>query len=140
MTILGKIDENTFIQEKALDAAWLRNEIHSHNISNVDTPNYKRKDVEFEKYLRYALEAGLDDVIFHKKHNFKFDVPPTLGAVRPKVTEYYNLTSLRLDENNVDIDFEMSELAKNTIKYNVITQNVNGKFAKLRHAITEGRR
>jgi len=140
MTLLGKIDKNTMIQEKALDAAWLRNEVISHNLANVDTPEYKRKDVEFEKYLRYALSAGHDDAIFRMRHNFRFTSPPTLDSVRAGVIREYETTSMRIDGNNVDIDNEMALLAKNTIKYNVVTQNINGKFNKIKHAITEGRR
>ena len=39
------------VLDKAADAANSRNEILSNNIANVDTPNYKRKDVSFENYL-----------------------------------------------------------------------------------------
>jgi len=55
MSLIGKIYNSTLIQEKTLDAAWLRNEVLSHNIANIDTPTYQRKDVDFEKYLRSAL-------------------------------------------------------------------------------------
>ena len=36
------------VLDKAADAANTRNEILSNNIANVDTPNYKRKDVSFQ--------------------------------------------------------------------------------------------
>ena len=140
MSLLGKIDKTTVIQEKALDAAWLRNEVLSHNIANVDTPTYKRKDVDFEKYLRGALNYGLDDVIVHRRHNFRFSKQPDIGSIQANVMEEYNTMAMRIDGNNVDIDEEMAQMAKNTIRYNVITHNINGKFAKIKHAITEGRR
>ena len=37
------------VLDKAADAANTRNEVLANNIANVDTPNYKRKDV-FSKY------------------------------------------------------------------------------------------
>ena len=43
------------VLDKAADAANLRNEVLSNNIANVDTPNYKRKDVSFQNYLEQAL-------------------------------------------------------------------------------------
>jgi flagellar basal-body rod protein FlgB len=140
MSLLGKIDRHISVQEKALDAAWLRNEILSHNIANVDTPTYKRKDVDFEKYLRYALDNGLDDLIVRQKHNFRFSKPPRLESVQAKVMEEYNTMAMRIDGNNVDIDEEMAQMAKNTIRYNVMTENISSKFSKIKHAITEGRR
>ncbi|MBQ1392047.1 MAG: flagellar basal body rod protein FlgB, partial [Lachnospiraceae bacterium] len=39
------------VLQQATDASWLRNTIISNNIANVDTPNYKRQDVQFETYL-----------------------------------------------------------------------------------------
>ena len=141
MSLLGKIDKSTMVQEKSLDAAWLRNEVLSHNIANIDTPTYKRKDVDFEKYLRYALSSGLDDLIVNRRHNFRFSSKPySIESIQPEVKEEYNSMAMRIDGNNMDIDEEMAQMAKNTIRYNVILQNLNGKFSKIMHAITEGRR
>jgi len=140
MSLLGKIYDNTLVQEKALDAAWLRNEVLSHNIANVDTPKYNRKDVDFEKYLRNALNSDLHDVIVHRKHNFRFGKKPDVGSVRSVITEDYNSAAMRIDGNNIDVDEEMAQMAKNTIRYNTMIQNVNGKFNAVKHAISEGRR
>ena len=51
------------VLEKASDASWTRNSVISNNIANVDTPGYKRKDVQFEQYLQSAVSGGcsLDD-------------------------------------------------------------------------------
>jgi flagellar basal-body rod protein FlgB len=138
--LLSKISNSVQVQEKTLDAAWLRNEVLAHNIANVDTPIYNRKDVDFESYLRGALDSGLDDVIVHRRHQFRIGSAQDVSSVKAKVTEDYNTLAMRIDGNNVDIDEEMAQMAQNTIKYNVVTQNINGKFAKLRHAITEGRK
>jgi flagellar basal-body rod protein FlgB len=138
--LLSKISNSVQVQEKTLDAAWLRNEVLAHNIANVDTPIYNRKDVDFESYLQSALNSGLDDVIVHRLHQFRMGASQDVSSVRAKVTEDYNTLAMRIDGNNVDIDEEMAQMAQNTIKYNVVTQNINGKFSKLRHAITEGRK
>jgi flagellar basal-body rod protein FlgB len=45
------------VLDKAADASWLRNEVLSNNLANVSTPNYKRKDVEFESYLSAEIEG-----------------------------------------------------------------------------------
>ncbi len=53
------INSNVFdyidVLDKAADASWTRNEIISNNIANVDTPGYKRRDLNFEDGLERAL-------------------------------------------------------------------------------------
>ena len=53
------INSNLFdyvdVLDRAADASWLRNEAISNNIANVDTPEYKRQDVDFESALRTEL-------------------------------------------------------------------------------------
>ena len=39
------------VLDKAADASWIRNEVIANNLANISTPNYKRKDVNFEHYL-----------------------------------------------------------------------------------------
>jgi flagellar basal-body rod protein FlgB len=138
--LLDKINRHTQIQEKALDAAWLRNEVLAQNLANVDTPTYNRRDVDFESYLQQPLNGDLDDVIVHRKHQFRMGERTDIDSVKARVTEDYNTLAMRIDGNNVDVDAEMAQMAQNTIKYNVVTQNINGKFSKLEHVISEGRR
>ena len=56
------INTNAFdyinVLDKAADAAWLRNAAISNNISNVDTPGYKRQDVAFESELKRHWEEA----------------------------------------------------------------------------------
>lgn len=81
----------------------------SQNISNVDTPGYKRKDVTFAEELERMMRQ--DD--FDKKD---------VEAVKVKVFEDNSKLSYRIDGNNVDIDVEMVRLAQNQLKYNTFTQ------------------
>ena len=39
------------ILEKSLDASSLRHKVLSNNIANVDTPDFKRSDVDFNQVL-----------------------------------------------------------------------------------------
>lgn len=115
------------VLEKATDASWLRNTILSNNLSNVDTPNFKRQDVQFESYLIGQLAGG--DSMDSYVDNMKLS---TLNATI--YTDNSNL-SYRLDGNNVDIDTENAEYAKNQIKYRVMTDSISQEFARLRTAM-----
>ena len=44
--------------KSAADASWTREEVLTNNIANVDTPNYKRQDVEFSSFLANDLGEG----------------------------------------------------------------------------------
>lgn len=127
---------NNPLLERALDASWARNEAISDNIANVDTPGYKRKDVNFEEYLKAAMQKdSIAGIVANSKHI------PTGNDINTKLrtTTDYSSTSMRLDGNNVDIDAEMTELAKNQILYNTYATIMNKDFAMLKSAIKEGR-
>ena len=49
-------------------------------------------------------------------------------------SETINDTSYRVDDNNVDIDVENAEMAKNTIYYNAVVNQVNSQFSRLKTA------
>lgn len=112
---------NSNIMEKALKAAVVRNDAISQNISNVDTSNYKRKDVAFEQYFNDSLDKA------------------EMDSIEPTMTVDNSNYSMRIDGNNVDIDSEMSYLAKNTIKYNALVQLINNNFNKVKNVIREGK-
>ena len=102
------------ILDKAADAANLRNELLTNNIANVSTPNYKRKDLDFESVLQGELagEKNLSKAV--KKANQNLE---TLDA--QVYTDNASL-SYRLDGNNVDINTEEARLAENQIKYQAL--------------------
>lgn len=127
------------LMEKGLDTASLRNSVFANNLANVDTPDFKRSDVVFEDELRKAIagKQKIEGWVTNEKH-----IPiggRSAADVSPKVV-LRNDTSMRNDGNNVDIDREMSALAKNTIMFTTVTQLLNGELSKLKSAIFEGRR
>lgn len=112
---------------KAADASWTRNDVLANNIANADTPNYKRKDVQFETYLSNAV-AGTDSL---DETVGKID----LNALNATTyTEQANL-SYRMDGNNVDISTENVELAKNQLKYYTLMDSINNEFSRLKMAL-----
>lgn len=137
--MIGKLYENSNLLEKSLDAAWARNEAIAQNIANDDTPNYKRKDVAFEEYLNQSLDrTKLEGNLTDKRHIAINN--NDINKIQPAVTQDNSDTSMRLDGNNVDIDSEMSELAKNQIRYYTMIQLVNNGYSKIKNVISEGRR
>ncbi|SRR5690606_1888266 len=127
----------TRLLEKALDSAWLRNEIISHNIANADTPGYKKMGVKFEEELKSALEAS--SFVGKRTRNKHISIgSKSIDEVEPEIYTVQSTRS-RIDENNVDIESEMVERAKNEIYYNALIQKLSMEFRRLSNIINEGR-
>lgn len=120
------------ILDKAADAANLRNELLTNNIANVSTPNYKRKDLDFESVLQGELagEKNLSKAV--KKANQNLE---TLDA--QVYTDNASL-SYRLDGNNVDINTEEARLVENQIKYQALVDLMNQEFARYNTVLSSG--
>lgn len=120
---------NVNILDKAADASWTRNSVISNNIANVDTPNYKRKDVAFQAYLQAELE-GADTTTLQDRIN-----AVDLSAL--KATAYTDMAELsyREDGNNVDIDTENVELASNQLMYEAMINSINNEFDMIKAAM-----
>ena len=116
------------ILDKASDASWVRNEVLTNNIANVDTPNYKRKDIVFEDYLARELEGSgsLDRKVASARLS-------SLNATG--YTDRFDL-SYRLDGNNVDIDTENAVLAENQIRYYTLLDTMTQEFSRIRTALS----
>jgi flagellar basal-body rod protein FlgB len=133
--------------ETALKVSSLRHKAISNNIANIDTPLFKRSEVLFEDYLKNYLdhlgkktEPDVSDNklavrLTNSRHIGPQDKPqdtsPFLGVVVRTVYE----NTMRTDGNNVEIDHEMADLAKNTIYYQAVAQRINGYFSSLRTVI-----
>lgn len=107
------------------DAAATRHELISNNIANVNTPDYKRKDIRFETELKHAFVTSDEDSVDARVKHLDLD------TLEPEVYTDYAELSYRYDGNNVDIDTENALLAENEIKYNGIIDSINKDFANL---------
>lgn len=114
--------------EKALDVAWKRNEIISENIANVDTPGYKRKDVQFKEYFTSEL----------KNSSISNSKSKLANSENIRVIYDNSNYSYRLDGNNVDPEREMAIMAENTIRYFTLINRLSGQFSKIRTIIKGG--
>jgi len=117
--------------EKAMSGSAVRHQAILNNISNVNTPGYKRVDVNFKTRLAEVLnDSGnlSNDKVTNKLNN-----------IEPDITTEKN-TSLREDGNNVDIDREMSVLAKNSLEYEYYVSMLAKKLSLIKTVVNEGRK
>lgn len=116
------------VLKTAADASWLREEVLTNNIANVDTPNYKRQDVEFTTYLKSALEqAGTPASTLTQKVN-----EANLNGITTRTYTENTTLSYRMDGNNVDLSTENAELAAEQINYNALIDSMNNEFTRMK--------
>jgi len=124
------------ILQKALDGTWQRQRAIANNIANHETPGYKAIKVSFEESLKREIEK-LENGIPSKEQMAK-----SLEAIRNSKIDISQdrSTAMRADGNNVDMDLENIEMAKAQIQYTYLTRSVTDMFARLRYAVSEGRK
>lgn len=128
------ISSNAFnyinILDKAADASSLREQAIANNLANIDTPNYKRQDVDFESVLIREMGA------YQTKYKTSAERVKRINnsLERLEVGSYTDSVgySYRIDGNNVDVDTENVELAANTQKYNGLIDSMTSEFERLK--------
>ena len=118
------------ILDKAADASWKRETLIANNIANVDTPGYKRQDIDFQTALRNEISRFKYSNLDQKIQNVD------LRRLNPDVYTDSANYSYRLDGNNVDIDTEQVELASNQLYYNAMTDSMKQNFNRIKSALT----
>jgi flagellar basal-body rod protein FlgB len=105
---------------RTLQVASVRHRTIAQNIANVNTPEYKRLEVEFEDELARVLREGS---------------ARDLGQVKPRIVES-DTGAERADGNNVTLEQEMTDLSKNSLLYTASAQFLATRLAMLRSAVS----
>jgi flagellar basal-body rod protein FlgB len=110
---------------KAMDYRAIRQDMIASNIANVDTPNYKPRDIRFEE----ALANEKDKILNSSKP--QLEMAQTDGAhfalkneaISSKPMTYFRDGHMaRNDGNSVDLDVETTEMGKNSVMFNALVQ------------------
>lgn len=128
-------DPVPLLMSKSLDFQSQRQLLVSSNISNMDTPGYKAKDIDFKGALRDAMGSG--DGLNLKKTQSGHLGPgmDSLRSLQPEV--YAEPDAARSNGNNVNVDKEMSKLAETQIGYSATVQLMSKRGSIIRTAIRE---
>lgn len=122
------------VLQRALDGTWQRQRAIAGNIANHETPGYKA--------LKVTFEDSLDHEIQKLKQRMPIKISQELGAVRNSEIGVFtdSSTSERADGNNVNLDLENIEMAKVQFQYQYLTRSMTDMYARLRYAISEGKK
>ncbi|MCL1125445.1 flagellar basal body rod protein FlgB [Shewanella surugensis] len=124
-------DKALGVHQYTLGVRSQRAEVLSSNIANADTPQYKARDIDFDKALASASrqQNGLKMAISNRKH---FD----LEALSQQTPDYRAPTQPDTgDGNTVDMQQEQSAFMQNSLEYQMSLGFLDSGFKGLKKAI-----
>ena len=105
--------------EVAIKAASLRQAVNANNIANINTPGYRRKMVQFEKFLAKAIASG--------------------GRVSPAdvAMRIYQPENTLPDStgNDVNLETEIGQMVKNDAIYKTYVRLLSKLYRQMERAM-----
>jgi flagellar basal-body rod protein FlgB len=109
-----------------------KQKVISSNIANINTPNYKTKDLIFEDELNSATNS-LKLKQTNSKHISSISSMSSNG--NPRLIEVKGLEEQN-DGNNVNLDTQMGEMSKNKVLFDAIQSSIK-KDSRLFRSVVE---
>lgn len=109
----------TDLLQVGIRAEGLRQQAIASNIANIETPGYRRTDVKFEDLLAKALRSP-GEVDLHE--------------IEPETFQPGN-TPVKSNGNDVDLDTEIGELVKNSLRHTAYVRLLRRRFTQIEEAI-----
>ncbi|MDX1808742.1 MAG: flagellar basal body rod protein FlgB [Sulfurospirillaceae bacterium] len=120
-----EISKSFSLMEAGMNARALRQKLIAGNIANIDTPNYKARDIDFESALAQKAKeiyGNNNTPQLKMAMTNKADLSGYHETDSAKSTIYLrNGHTQRNDGNTVDLDIETTELGKNTVMFNALS-------------------
>ncbi len=130
--LIGKklFDKTMTVVRKSVDIRAARHKVLAGNIANVETPDYRSRDLPFQKIFEQSLDG-----------------PPALAVKRthprhlPEEQPFPAGFSVEEDPGpgGVDIDQQMAKLAENNLMFQAGVQVLIKKFEALKASISDTR-
>lgn len=105
--------------EAGINAESLRQRVIASNIANLETPGYRRIDVQFEQLLARALNSPED---------------LDMSELEPKLYRP-NQTPVKANGNDVNLETEVGEMVKNTLRHKTYIRVLTKKYKQVELAI-----
>jgi len=119
------------IHESALNLKAQRAEILANNLANADTPNFKARDIDFDKAFKAAVNnqhAGLRRT--HANH-----IDSQIGTEIPGLSYRIPLQPDTGDGNSVEAQVEQTKFAENAMQYQASLTFLSSRIKGLLRAI-----
>jgi flagellar basal-body rod protein FlgB len=118
---------------RQLTVAVAKQSVAASNLANLDTPNYRTRDVSFDEALSKALPGGEKLAVTQPGHLTGQSTLPS-----GQLEEADGLPTRR-DGNNVQLDRELLHMTRAAGDFTAAQTALSAKFRLVRYAINEGK-
>ena len=132
--MVSKIDNALQFNRTVLNLRAARQELIASNIANVDTPNYKAKDIDFAKTLQGAITGNTAKL--QMAGTAPHHLSSSLGEnVMGAQVMFRNVVQPSADGNTVDMDVERAQFADNALRYEASVKFVDNQIKSVLTAL-----
>ena len=131
----NSIDNFLGVHAQALTLESRRTQLLAANIANVDTPNFKARDLDFKAALANAAATG-SGALQLRAANCAHQQGNVATANDDPALLYRVPMAPALDGNTVDEQLEQAAFAENSVRYQATLTLLGGKLRSLMTAIT----
>ena len=117
---MSKMDNIINVIELGIRAENLRQKAIASNVANLETPEYRRVDVDFKDLLAKAMDASGDG---------------ELSDVEPQLYSPEN-TTVKSNGNDVSLELEVGQMVKNTLRHKTYVRLLHKKYAQMDMAMS----
>ena len=130
------LDSYLGVQTQALTVGSKRMEVLADNLANVDTPNYKARDIDFKAALAQAGSADAPLSLTTTSAGHVGGASASGEADTAAALKYRVPLAPSLDGNTVDAQMEQAAFADNTVRYQATLTFLSARLKNLMTAIT----
>lgn len=123
------LDSYLGIHAKALVARDQRASQLANNLANVNTPNYKAMDVDFNELLAANMASGSQKVQVTSPNHINSNADFSANL------KYRTAGQVSMDGNTVDKDVETAEFARNALNYQASLSFLDNKIKSMMVAL-----
>ena len=114
------------VHDDALLLFERRNQLLAENIANVDTPDYKARDIDFNKVLQGQQAESVSLKTTHQGHI------DTSNQAFSEDIEFREVEQSSADGNTVDLQKEKAAFAENSMRYQTTMRILSGRISGLK--------
>lgn len=116
---MTKINNNNIFDmiEAGIKAEGLRQKAIASNVANMETPGYRRVNVDFKDFLAKAMKSSGD-----------------MGDIEPQLYRPEN-TPVKSNGNDVSLEVEIGQMVKNTLQHKTYIRLLQKKYTQMELAI-----
>ncbi|WP_370978945.1 flagellar basal body rod protein FlgB [Agaribacterium sp. ZY112] len=120
------------VKEHAMRLRAHRADVLSSNLANVNTPNYKARDIDFTAELKAQMDGGVSRHL-STRHQGHINLADTQAGAYEKLYRVPHQQSI--DGNTVEEHVEHGEFMRNSLEFQVGFTLLNSSFKGLSKAL-----